>query len=258
MESLEKIEQEEVEYIEELPDDAHVFHMWTPLEFEADSEYSFVPKSKIFLLISNLTYLIVYPILVTLNKVMFGFKIEGKAKLKKIKGAKITVSNHIHQMDCTMNAIANAPHKTYFPTLQSNFQIPIVRDLIKVLNAIPIPNKVNAKKQFIKAMNELLGEGKTVHFYPEAALRPYCKKLRNFKKGAFQFAVENDIPIVPFVYYFEEPKGIYKYYKKKPCIKMKILEPVYPNKENRKQDEIIRLKEEVYNKMNEVLNSMKA
>lgn len=256
---MEYIKNREVEEIEEfdeisqIPDDAHVLHMWTPLEFDVKSDYNFVPKAKLFRLASSILYLVAAPILFVYNKITLGFSIKGWKKLRKVKGAKITVSNHIHPMDCTMNAIVNIPHKTYFPTIKENFQIPIIRDIIKLLNAIPIPEKMEAKKQFVREMNELLQKGKTIHFYPEAAMHPYCKKLRNFKKGAFELAVENNVPIVPFVYIFKEPEGIYKLWKDKPCIQVQVLDPVYPREHTNKGEEARRLKEEVYQKMNEVI-----
>lgn len=248
---MEYIKKQEIEEIEEIPDDAHILHMWTPLDFDVNPNYDFVPKAKLFRLISAILYLVFGPILFIYNKITLGFSIKGRKKLKKVKGGKITVSNHVHPMDCTMNAIVNMPHKTYFPTIKENFQIPIIRDLIKILNAIPIPEKMEAKKQFVKEINELLQKGKTVHFYPEAAMHPYCKRLRNFKKGAFELAVENNVPVVPFVYTFKEPTGLYRIWKDKPCITVQVLDPVYPKKGENKGDAVRLLKEEVFQKMNE-------
>lgn len=257
-----KIKQyEEIEFwdtdYEELQDDEHVLHMWTPLCFEATEDYQFVPKSNFFKIVSFGILFAIYPLLCVFHKVMYGVKIEGKENLKKIKGAKITVSNHIHPMDCTINAMANFPNKMYFPTLEENFQIPIIRDVIKLLNAIPIPNNIKAKKQFMKAVEELLQKGKTIHIYPEAAMRPYCKRLRNFKKGAFEFAVEQNVPIIPFVYTFDKPVKIYRYFKKKPLIHLTILEPIYPTKEKTKGESVLKMRQQVYEKMKEKIQNVK-
>lgn len=148
--------------------------------------------------------------------------------------------------------ISNFPHTTYYPTLESNFGIPVVRHLIKLLHAIPIPKSIRAKMEFNRTIRNLLQNGKTVHFYPEGSLWPYYEKIRHFKIGAFRFAVENNVPIIPMVYTFRESTGILKYIKKKPSITLTILEPVYPNVNLDKFEEIQNMRKEVYDKMNSI------
>lgn len=147
--------------------------------------------------------------------------------------------------------ISNFPDVTYYPTLESNFGIPVVRHLIKLLDAIPIPESIHAKTAFFQAINTLLQNGKTVHFYPEGSLWPYYEKIRHFKDGAFRFAVQNNVPIVPMVYTFRKNTGILKYIKKKPSITLTILEPVYPHKNN--TDAIQKLKQDVHNSMENII-----
>lgn len=246
---LKEFEQEkELEYAN-LKDDEHVLHLWNPLKIKIDKNYKFVNNNILFKLASNLIYVPAYIILIIFNKAMFGFKIKGLSNLWAVDGGKITVSNHIHPMDCTMNAIINGPNKVYFPTLQSNFEIPVIRWLIKLLYAIPIPEDIEAKKEFYHAIDELLQDRKTVHFYPEAALRPYCTKIRNFKKGAFRFSVQNGVPIVPIVYTYSEVTGVRMLFKKKPFINATVLPAIYPDTNLKEIDAIEKLKSEVYEAM---------
>lgn len=241
-------EEKELEYAD-LKDDEHVLHMWTPFNIEIDENYKFVSHNIIFQLASNLLYAIAYIILVIFSKIMFGFKIKGLSNLWAVEEGKITVSNHIHPMDCTMNAIISGPKKLYFPTLQSNFEIPVIRWIIKLLNAIPIPEKMEAKKAFFDAIDQLLQEGKTVHFYPEAAMRPYDTKIRNFKKGAFRFAVKNNVPIVPIVYTYSEVTGVRALFKSKPFINAEILPAIYHDKKLPESEAIEKLKQDVHDAM---------
>ena len=133
--------------------------------------------------------------------------------------------------------------------MESNFKIPIVRELITLLNAIPIPKDFKYKKYFVQAIDELLSSGKTVHFYPEGSLWPYYDKIRNFKDGAFDLAVRNNVPIVPFVFRFTEPTGIRKKIKKKPFVNLTIFPPQYPDKSLSKADAIHELKNRVHELM---------
>lgn len=233
---------------EELEEDAHVLHLWEPLSFQADSSYSFLPKGLLFHLFSTLLWVIAFPLLWIFNKIVFGFSIHGVENLQR-HGSYLTVSNHVHPMDCTMNAIISAPRRVFFPTLEDNFKIPVVRHLIKLLHAIPIPKKMTAKKSFIACIHTLLKTNHVVHFYPEGSLWPYHTKLRHFKEGAFRFAVECNVPITPIVYTFEKPRGIWKWYKTKPCIQATILPCIFPNTNLNSPEAILQLKEEVFHAM---------
>lgn len=239
-----------MEVKEEIAEDTHILKLWTPLKFEVKKDYTFIPKNFFFRLASTVLYGIAVPIVFVYNKVMYGCKVYGKKNLKSIKGARITVSNHVHPMDCTMSAILQAPRQVYFPTLQDNFKIPVVNGIIRLLHAIPIPNHLQAKVYFYKSLEMLVQEGKIIHMYPEAALWPYATKLRKFKSGAFQIAVEQQIPIIPIVYAFVKPYGFRKW-KKKPCIDIHVLKPVYPPKveEGNRKEAIEKMKQEVHQKM---------
>lgn len=246
-------DEKELEYAS-LKDDEHVFHMWTPFKVKIDKNYKFVSNNIFFKLASNLLYVVAYILVLIFNKVVFGFKIKGLSNLWAVEGGKVTVSNHIHPMDCTMNAIINGPNKLYFPTLQSNFEIPVIRWIIKLLNAIPIPEELEAKKAFYHAIDGLLQDRKTVHLYPEAAMRPYCTKIRKFKRGAFRFSVQNQVPIVPIVYTYEEVTGVRMLFKKKPFINAEVLPAVYPDTKLPEAEAIEKLKNEVHNAMEEAMN----
>ena len=140
-------------------------------------------------------------------------------------------------------------------TIKSNFEIPVIRHIIRLLHAFPIPEGLHNKEKFFLSINKLLKENKTVHFYPEASLWPYYKKLRKFKNGAFKLAVENNVPIVPMVYKFVKPYGIRKYIKKKPFIELYVLPAIYPDQNLDKKQATEKLKNDVYLKMKQELES---
>ncbi len=144
--------------------------------------------------------------------------------------------------------------KIYYTTREGSFKIPFVRKLIKLLRAIPIPTGLSNKKNFAKAIERIVKSGNIVHFYPEAALWPYYEKIRNFKYGAFNFAVENDVPIVPIVLKLREPKGIRKLIKNKKDVTVVILEPIMAEKSNLdKRQKASNLKEQVHKKMEDII-----
>ena len=250
---------ERIETIEEIQNEnEHIINLWEPLDFNIDSRYEYIPKGKVFSLLSNgVYYLIAYPILKILTKVIYDLKIEGKENIRNLNEGVISVSNHVLFLDCAMVGLAYGFKKVYFTTLEGSFKIPFVRKLIKLLRAIPIPKSVKNKEYFIKALDKALNDEKSIHFYPEVALFPYFDKIRHFKNGAFDFAVKNNKPIVPMLITFREPKGIRKKLKKKKDVTLTVLEPVRLNENLKNNKEKVEdLKQRVYNNMKE-LNSRK-
>lgn len=207
----------------------NVMEVWHPLKFDVNEKYKYVPTNIFFRIISwILYYIIAVPILSIILKLVYDFKIEGKENIKNLQGGAITVSNHVLVLDCAMVGLAVCGKKKIFYTTQSeSFQIPFVRKLIKLLRAIPIPKEVKNKERMVKEISNLLKDNKFVHFYPEAILYPYCNKIRHFKNGAFDLAIKNDVPVVPIVIKFRQPKGIRKILKRKKDATLKILKPIY-------------------------------
>ena len=245
-EGIKKFEElEEFENFVEFENE-NIIDLWQPLEFNIDKNYEYISKSKTFSMASNLIYYgIAYPILKVLLKIVYDLKIEGEENLENIKGGAISVSNHVLFLDCAMVGLALGKRKVYYTTQEASFKIPFVRKLIKYLRAIPIPKSIENRKYFIKELDKTLKEGNIVHFYPEAALWPYCNKIRKFKNGAFDLAVRNGVPIVPIVFTFREPTGYRKIFKTKKDVTVKILNPIECEDGGNSKEKVEKLKEKV-------------
>lgn len=247
-----------IDDVEEVSENEHIIKMWEPLDFDIDQEYHYIEEEKIFRFFSNvLYYLIAYPIISIVNKVVYDLKIEGIENVKDLQGGAISVSNHVLFLDCSMVGLALKNKKVYYTSLESTFKVPIIRKLIKLLRAVPIPTGAKNKENFIKAISKTLEDGNVVHFYPEAALWPYHSKIRNFKNGAFKFAVENKVPIIPIVITFREPKGIRKLFKRKKDVTVKVLKPIkYINENISVKQNAEELKKKVHEVMNESMEKI--
>lgn len=235
-----------------LPSDAHVFHLWEVMDFNIDSNYNYISQNPIYLFLKRIVYIVFDFLLKIINNVMFGYKIIDKNKAIK-KSKVISVSNHIHPMDCTMISLIYFKNLIYFPTIINNFKIPFIRKLIKLLGAIPIPSKKDDKKSFYESINNALNDNNHIHMYPEGSMWPYYNKLRNFKYGAFKMAVDANCPVQPIKFIYQKPKGIKKIYKRKDCINAIVLDPIYPNNELNYYDRINDLKEKAFNAIDKVV-----
>lgn len=235
---------------DDLADDTHVCHSWEPLKFELKDNYKYINNNVFFKFFSNILTIPIGFILVIIDKIFLGYKIDGKEKIVKDSGL-VSISNHVHLIDCTIIGLIYYPRRVYYPTLQTNFKIPVVRHLIKILYGMPIPTRDNQKKEFYKQINGALRDKKIIHMYPEGSLWPYYEGIRKFKHGAFKMAVDANVPIQPVKLVFREPRGIYKLYKRKKCLHAVIMDPIYPNSELDYRERIEDLKERTHKVLEE-------
>lgn len=242
----------------DIPLDEHVLHMWTPLPFDTPKGYDYLMKGRFHTFCYFLIRGLVAVLLCPFNKLWYGLKICGRNNLKALRGTGfVSVSNHVHPMDCTFVNLALFPRRLYYMTLASNFKIPLIRRIIRILGAVPIPERVSSKKEMLDAMEKALNTGSTVHIYPEGILRPYYPDLRKCRSGAFHLAYTAGKPILPMVMTYRKPRGIY-IVKQKPCISLTILEPIMPDKTAPKSEEVIRLQELFEKRVQDFMDANKA
>ena len=190
-------------------------------------------------------------VLPAVHRLFLGVRIQGKENLNGIDKA-VSICNHVHYLDCAIVACTLKWRTVLFPTLSSNFEIPVVRHIIRLLGALPIPGRPDAFREFWELLLSELREGRTVHFFPEGSMKPYARGLRNMKNGAFCLAYDAGVPILPFMITYREPKGILKKLKKRPYLTCTILPPIWPDKEKEKREEVNRMREICKSAMKEI------
>lgn len=168
-----------------------------------------------------------------LLKLIIGLKCNNREILKKykkeLKNGAITICNHVHMWDflCVMFAIRN--RSLFFPAWPKNLTGPN-RHLIRLVGGVPIPNKKSGIVEFNNTLNDVLLQGKWLHFYPETSAWFYFDAIRPFKKGVFSYAVKHNKPILPLVITYRDPRKIFKLiYRKKPLLSITLGEPIFPD-----------------------------
>lgn len=231
-----------------LKGDEQVTHNWAPLNFKIKDDYKFIIDNPLFKLISNVLSLPIFIILYIIDKIFLGFSVINKDKIVKDKGF-VSISNHIHYLDCTLIGLIYYPSRVHYPTIEENFKIPFVRKLIRLLYAMPIPKERSLKDKFYSQINNAFKEKFILHMYPEAAMWPYYEGIRDFKYGAFKIAVDANVCVQPVRFVFTKSNGIYKLYKRKKRICAVVLDPLYPNMELEYRDRIKDLRDRAYESM---------
>lgn len=188
--------------------------------------YHYCPQSFIirclFSLVTNLLTVLLYLI----DTFWFGLSIEGRGYLRGVCGG-VSVMNHVHPMDCTMAKCATFPCRIFFVSLRRNFKIPFTGWLVRWLGGIPIPDAPSEMVTFQTQIEEAIGRGDIVHYYPEGQLVRYYKGLREFRRGAFVTAVRTGCAIIPMVIAFRAPGLLRSLFSKKPRFRLLICEPQY-------------------------------
>lgn len=220
------------------------------LKDKINENYKFIKKSLLFKIFSFLFYVFAYIILLPTLYIYFLPRVRGRKNLKKIKNA-VFVSNHCFILDCAVLEVFAFPFKRPYMLGQKNaFQIPVVRDIIRSLRAVPVPDNMLAYKNFVKSIDKELKAGKSLYVAPEGSLWPFFPRIRPFKNGAFRFAIKNDVPIIAVVLSFRKPNWVYRMFgRKKPLININILPPIYTKQEGSPKLEETRIKDLVYDKM---------
>ena len=82
---------------------------------------------------------------------------------------------------------------------------------------------------FNAAIEEVLADGKWLHFYPEGSMWLFYPDVRPFKKAVFQYAVKFNKPILPLSFSFRPRRGITRLFSKKPFADLHIGAPILPD-----------------------------
>jgi len=197
--------------------------------------------SRVFNLLTRFFYTcIVIPLLFLWLRLLNGVHIKGKRNLRGIRSA-LTLCNHVHMLDSVMVGMALYPRKLIFPTIPKNLDTLFPGLLVRLLGGVPVPRSPHGLDNFFDEMEVSLTNGRIVHFFPEGDLKPYNTDLCSFKKGAFYLAARARVPVVPMTISFCKPRGLYRLYKRKPAMRMRVGKPIYPVSADVREDERIRM-----------------
>jgi 1-acyl-sn-glycerol-3-phosphate acyltransferase len=210
--------------------DQEVVHLWQAFPFEVTPDYAFFPDDPVFKAAHLAMDYLVYAVFAPIDALAFGLKIQGRENLAVLRetGA-VTVANHVHILDCIFSASALRKPMPAFLSQASNFRVPIIRRLVRILGALPLPEDAAGLRALNAAVADHLRGGGVVHVYPEGVLIPYSRGIRPFRRGAFAFAADAGVPVLPMVITYRRPAGAYRLYKKKPLLTLTILPPLWPD-----------------------------
>lgn len=102
--------------------------------------------------------------------------------------------------------------------------------LMRHCNTLPLSSNAETMKKFINAVDVILKKREFILVYPEQSMWWNYKKPKPLKKGAFNFAVRNNVPVVPIFITMQDSDIIAKDGFPIQKYTINIFEPIYPNK----------------------------
>ena len=171
-----------------------------PIDFQ--KPYRFIYTQWWFLLMSVPFNALVAFLLWLCSVFFYGLKVVDRRKVRKLMRRKgcIVMSNHCHYLDTAYASVILWPRRLYISVVQRNFEVPIARTLLWLVNCFPIPASPSGLKMITSSVGSVLKRKKHVLFMPEGNLVYLSQKIYRFRLGGFQQSYFHQAPLVPIVY----------------------------------------------------------
>lgn len=233
--------------------DAHMIDVKHLRDVNLDVNYPYLQKSVWFQCQRVLLHACQYTVLPLVMWAYHGLHVHGREKLKihkdLLKDGMITISNHVLMWDFICIMVALRPRLGFFPAWKTNLEGPN-GPWIRMAGGIPIPtDNLRPMIKFKEAMEEVLKQGKWMHFFLEGSMWFYYPDIRPLKKAVFKYAVEFDRPILPITLSFRPRTGLWKLIGKRPLVDLNIGDPIFYDKDLPKLEAIKKMQRDAYHIM---------
>jgi 1-acyl-sn-glycerol-3-phosphate acyltransferase len=130
------------------------------------------------------------------DRLVYRVRFAGRSNLRGLPSA-VIVSNHTLLFDPGIIAHAIRPRRTYFTMLEETALIPWLGTFVRLLGAVPIPERPNPLRELEHAAGTAFSQLGFIHFFPEGELSRENQQLQPFHPGAFLLACRLGVPVVP-------------------------------------------------------------
>ena len=175
-----------------------------------DKNYKYIHRNIFWRIGEAIIFLISLPIKFIVPIVQFKIIYIGKEKVKLYKDKGLFIyANHTQQfLDTFVPTNHLFPKGNAIIVNPENVSMKGMKTLVKMLHAIPIPNKLDGMKNFFDAIDYYIQEKKyAITIYPEAHIWPFCTWIRNFKDVSFKYPIKYNVPSFCVTNTYQKYKG---------------------------------------------------
>ena len=188
------------------------------------------------------------------KKIMIVKDIVGKDNLRNLQTGAILTCNHFNALDSfamqmAYEASCDTRKKKFYRVIrEGNYtSFPgFYGFLMRNCYTLPLASNGQALKEFMKSTNEILKKGDLVLVYPEQSMWWNYRKPKPLKKGAFQFAVNNNVPVVPCFITMKDSDIMGTDGFKVQEYTVHIMEPIYPDPLKSKNENVKEMMDKNY------------
>ncbi|MBQ9112787.1 MAG: hypothetical protein IJY08_04325 [Clostridia bacterium] len=170
--------------------------------------------------------LVATPIAFVYAKVVFHHRIVGKKLLRDHKQTGYFIyGNHTQDIgDAVIPNLLHIAKESYVIVHPNNVSIPVIGKIVPSLGGIPLPDDMDAYRNFLKVIDKRIGEGAKIVIYPEAHIWPFYTGIRPFPDTSFHYPIKCGVPAFCFTNTYQKRR-----WSKKPRIVTYIDGPFYPD-----------------------------
>lgn len=172
-------------------------------------------------------------------------EIVGAENLREPDTGGIITCNHFNAFDSFAMQLAfdkaRLHHKKMFRVIsEANYtSFPgFYGFLMRNCNTLPLSSNANTMKKFMKAVNKILQKGHFILIYPEQSMWWNYRKPKPLKRGAYNFAAVNMVPVIPCFITMEDTDTMDGDGFPVQAYTVHIEKPIYPDKNRNKKENI--------------------
>lgn len=179
-------------------------------------------------------------------KLKFCHKIVGREKIRAArKEGRFVFGNHTQMIgDALIPSFVDLPNGPYVIVHANNVSMPFLGRINPYLGALPLPDDMEATRNFTNIIKKRIEQKKAIFIYPEAHIWPYYTGIRPFRDDSFIYPVKHRTPTFCFTNTYQKRK-----LSKKVRIVTYIDGPFYPDTSRSVREQRKELRDRVYNTM---------
>ncbi len=183
-------------------------------------------------------------------KLFLHYSCENREILKPFKKTGLYLyGNHTSNYgDPLMPNLFAFPRDVYFVVHPNNVSMPVLGPINRYIGAIPLPDDIDAAKNFTSFVNGRIENKDIVTIYPEAHIWPYYTKIRPFTDKSFGYPARTGTPVFCFTNTYRK-RYLFGNELSKPKIVTVIDGPFYPDMEKPLGERKKILRDQVYDTM---------
>lgn len=190
--------------------------------------------------------IVAVPIAYFYLKIIHHHKIVNRKLLKEARKKGVFIyGNHTQIIgDALIPTFVRFPGDAFVIVHPNNVSMPYLGRINPYLGALPLPDDMEATRNFMAEIEKKIQQNKAIFIYPEAHIWPYYTKIRPFGDEAFLYPVKYNTPVYCFTNTYQKRR-----FSKKPRLVTYVDGPFYADEGRSARQKRKQLREDVYSCM---------